>query len=260
MAVEHLTPQQVLDILRECHRQQCANGDADTTLSFDMDSTLAEFHDAMAADFWAWKDVGVFLDWLFDTRVANDTWKSLLVPKRARRLGPLCEHIASQAVTPVIEPVTILGSRCKAAGIFVTLRDRLETRGLDVSELAPSSPLEPVLIHHVQELSPELFKIGAGRIPEIKIRTPLHDWCESGFMLCLVAGLVALRLGGSDSIEYPWAGIVLAGSTFGGALLWASLFITSRMRPSRVEFGGLYDFRDLCRLLAAPKVEQPRTP
>lgn len=252
MAVEHLTPQQVLEILQEYHRQACANGDAFSCLSFGMDSTVEDWRDAMMVDYFKWRNAGITLNWLFNTDISDEIWHDLLIPTKSKKLGPICEQIASKAVAPVIEPLSILGMRCEAAGAFLMLRDQLESRDLDVSDLRPSTPLEPFLINHLEQCYPELIKLGVGRIPEIKIQKRLYDFCLWGFVMCLLVGFISSLCGALGYDDHPAASIVLVGSILMGALLYIGLYVASRMKPHRIHFGNLHDFRDLCRVLVSP--------
>lgn len=254
MEVEPLTPEKVLDVLREHHRQMSANGDAFGFLSFDMDSTVEDWRDAMMADIWKWKEVGAWLNWLFRTHIGDEVWRELLVPTKSKKLRPVCERIAETAVIPVVKPLAILGLRCEAAGVFLSLRDQLQARGLDVSQLGPSTPIEPILIDHADEFYPELIKFGPGRIPKIRVRKPLYDCCLWGLFVTLAASFVAVLLGAFNFGDLLNPGAVSFAVILLGAdlLLVRGLNAASEMKPRRIGFGELRDFRDLCRLLVVP--------
>ena len=59
---------------------------------------------------------------IFGTAIPAHAWKAVLEPARECTLGDVCELVARHAVTPVIEPVTVMGDRSHAAGAFLAVR------------------------------------------------------------------------------------------------------------------------------------------
>ncbi|MCH7871471.1 MAG: hypothetical protein IID33_07200, partial [Planctomycetes bacterium] len=167
-----LSAEDVLAVLTEDYRQQCANGDAASGSTLTLDSTISYWHGALIADDWRYDQVGVYLNGLFDTHFSKATWHATLRPYRRTRLRSVCELIASQAVVADIRPIRILGRECLAAGAFKAIRERLSAAGADVSDLRPSTSLSDFACRNFQEVYREFVRLAPRKIPEMRCVMP----------------------------------------------------------------------------------------
>lgn len=160
------------------------------------------------------------LEHRFGSKLREEWWEAW-TPNHT--VGELCENLATGTRVPVLEPVTILGTRCETAGTFLTLRRMLADAGADVSELGPSSEVKPYL-----DAWPTVFQrfrlATGGRLPVFGAVAPWS--CLLGGLL-VIAGVVLL-------CSAPWllavGGVV---TTFGLS------------RPTRYRLDGMTTFRDL---------------
>lgn len=159
----------------------------------------------------------------------------------------LCHALAQFVEVPAIEPVTVAGHPCRSAGAFLVLRAILADAGVDVADLRPSSPLMPyvwvwpdVFRWHVPRLAP-------GRVPPVRFANRRLTRRIVGAVLGFAGLLFAVWVGRA----FPVLGGVLAAVFVKVFLIdlilapWAA-----RRRNWSVEFGGLYDFRDLANAIA----------
>ena len=89
----------------------------------------------------------------------DDEWFATLKPSHT--VGDFCEAVASLNEVRVIEPSTVLGTRCETAGAFLTLKRMLADNGADVSHLGPSSEVGPYLQERPEVF--QWFRLATGR-------------------------------------------------------------------------------------------------
>lgn len=252
MKTRHLTSNEVLEILKENHRQEVARGDADNSIEFDENLTIKQYCDAMFWDYPDYRGLGSLFNGLFQINVDDEQWKFILLPYKKRRLAYACGFIATQATISSDEPVQILGRTCQPAGIFLQIRDELHRRNVKVDDLRPSSPLMPYCVDHLQEMYATLIRVGRGRIPLIRISKPFYDGASkvllAGILLFLISGISKFFAAISDFaslLQGLGAGLFLVGHL--------GTFIGADLKPRSVEMDGITDFRQLSRFLADKK-------
>src|SRR5262249_12499494 len=132
-----MTPEEVLDGLRDLHCRMTGTVWADAVAELHFDTELTDLvaeeigFDPLVAELY------------FGTGRLPDEWR-----QRVWGFGTvrgLCMALAQFVEVPVIEPVTVLGRPSPSAGAFVTIRALLARAGADVSDLRPSTPLLPYL-------------------------------------------------------------------------------------------------------------------
>jgi hypothetical protein len=162
-------------------------------------------------------------------------------------VGGLCHALAGFAVAPVVEPVTVYGHPDLKAGAFEVVKTLLGNAGADVSELRPSSPLLPYLWLWPDVFQWEVPRLAPGRVPELKFRNRRLARRLLGIFL----GLVGLVFAYWVSRRFPVLGGLLAAAFV--KLFLLDLALTpwaARTRNWSVDFGTLYDFRDLAAAIA----------
>ena len=234
-------PEQILAIFQDWQRLEFGERQTEI-LSFE--TTIGEWLNS--ADFLDWRTLSKSLNKFFETDFSNDDWRAVMKPEGKRTLRNVCELIASRATLPVLNEAKFLGGSCKTASAFLALRAKLQSSGIDVSTIRPSTRLENFLRLHTSVVGTAIVKLAPGRIRGVKVRNNLarrlFGW------ICL-ACLVALVLSGIVSAHF-----LSAGSS---ATLIVSLFgmvVASHFPPASVQIEGVETFADLSRMIALPNI------
>jgi hypothetical protein len=245
---EPATPEYVLAVLRDEHRQQCGYdfmADPGAVLSFH--TTVAEWRDA--CDLKEWPELGHAFNHLWGITCSDDEWRAVLEPADQRRVADMCQLIAGRAVRPVVRPARLLGGTCASAGAFLTIRSLLDEAGAAAEEIAPSTALAQYTRRYAGVFLGPVSRLAPGAIPQVRARTPVYDaalWGLLVAMVCLVAGAC------SGAYLLAAAGAVLFLSLC--ALIWYAALC---LLPSSVEFGELRTFRDLAVVVAEGRPAEP---
>ena len=194
----------------------------------------------------------VLVELYFETGPLPDEWW-----KRVWEFGTvrgLCMALAQFVEVPVIEPVPVLGRPCLATGAFLTVRALVEQAGADVSELRPSSPLMPYLWLWPEVFRWQLPRLAPGRVPEVRFLNRRLTRRVLGAVIGLAGLVFAFWIGR----HFPALGALLAGAfvkLFLLDLLRAPL--AARTQNWSIEFGDLYDFRDLVAAMLGDRQAVP---
>jgi hypothetical protein len=241
-----MTPDEVLDGLRDLHRRMTGAAWIDAVADLRFETELTD----LVIDSIGFEPALVEL--YFDTGPLPDEWW-----QRVWEFGTvrgLCLALAQFVEVPVIEPVVILGRPCRSAGAFLTIRALLARAGADVSELRPSTPLLPYVWLWPGVFRWVLPRMAPGRIPEVRFQNRRL----MRRVLGAVMGFGGLVLSFWVAKHFPALGAVLAG-------VFVKLFLldllrtpfAARTRNWSVEFGDLYDFRDLVAALLNERTASP---
>jgi hypothetical protein len=243
------TPEGVLAVLVDSHRQQCGyDPEADASIQLSFDSTIDDWR--IACDLVDGASLGAALNEEFGLSCSTDQWLEVLEPSESKKLRSVCELIALTGRLERFLPASSLGGSCLAAGVFRSIRSMLGRRGVDVRSLRPSSDLRPYLRSLPGFFAHELGKIVPGILPAIKIHTPVYD----AFVFALVISIFGMPI--AIALASVWVALIFGAimiSCFVGIRL-----VVRHVLPSRVELGTLRTFADLCRHVAVrlPEVEK----
>ncbi|HEX8523676.1 MAG TPA: hypothetical protein VF669_15580 [Tepidisphaeraceae bacterium] len=177
----------------------------------------------------------------FALKLSRQEWDKVLKPFKKRTLSDLCDFITPLATRRYIEPVTILGSESRKAGAFLAVREILQNNGVDVSNLRPSSPLEPYLRKFDKNVLPELIQLAPCTLPQIEAQVGTLGalWLTMG--CCALISTLASCVGFKD-LAVPFS------------IVWVSLFliclIGNGLFPKTPRLGWIRTFRDLSGVLA----------
>ena len=162
-----ITPEEVFFIFKEEHRL-CSQFDveADPTVDLTMDSSIKEWRYSM--DLLPWRKLGKYLNEEFEINISENDWESTLEPSRTKRLGDVCRLISNHAQIEIVKPIKLFGKDCLSASLFKTIKRNLTKRGVDTSDLKPSTMIEPYLKNYFGEFIEQINKNYTGVIPEIK--------------------------------------------------------------------------------------------
>ena len=153
------TSEEIFAIFKEQHRLCSPLDDmADSAFVLERATEIWEWRDAQ--DLLPWHELAQFLNQEFRINVELSVWKGVLTPEDERTMGDLCDFLSTVAEKEIIEPVKRLGAECLSAAIFLTLKKNLNNKGVDVSLLAPSTPLAPFLHNNFSPLMEEVTLTG----------------------------------------------------------------------------------------------------
>lgn len=136
---ERMTPEEVLEVFMVVHHVTSCFEEVEHYCPLSFDMTVADWR--LDMDYLDHNQLGLSFNGWFQTDFTLTQWSQVFHPEKKKALRGVCELIASKAVKPKYHPVTILGSSCMSAGVFLSLREYLRQSGLDVSDVKPSTPL-----------------------------------------------------------------------------------------------------------------------
>lgn len=161
------TPDEVLEIFVEQHRLTSPiDPEADPTAEILADMTVREWR--WANDLLPWKGLYKFLNQEFRINISEEEWKEALEPDRKKSLWGVCQLISKYGDKEIVKPVKLFGAVCLSAATFLTLKRKLAEKGVDVSEMKPSSRLSPYLEKHFSPVLEEITLTGLNPIERIQ--------------------------------------------------------------------------------------------
>jgi hypothetical protein len=241
-AEEPASPEYVLAVERDLHRQQCQfDPEADPEVVLTRDTTVAEWREA--CDLLPWWQLGRALNTFWNIQASDAEWEAVLEPARKKRLSDVCEFIARRASRARIRAPFLFGRRCAAAGAFLTIRSLLHEAGANAGDIRPSTPLGAYARRYGEVLLAANSRLAPGALPPVRVAVPAEDRAMRWFLIgvhVLLAGCCV----GSPLVGAAGSAVMLL------ACAWAS--ISARcLLPSSVEFGSLRTFRDLAVVLSS---------
>ena len=138
--IDRYSPEEVLRIFKEQHRL-CSPLDIEADRNAEITGEMSIRDWRSANDLLGWKELSMFLNKEFRLTIDENTWQQTLEPAKKRNLLEVCELIAKHATIEYFQPKIIFGQECLKANIFLTIKRNLKNKGVDVSELSPSSNL-----------------------------------------------------------------------------------------------------------------------
>jgi hypothetical protein len=244
------TPEYVLAVLRDMHRQQCEydpEADRDADLTFE--TTVADWRGA--CDLIRWPELGWAENEIWGIACSGQEWLAVLEPADQRTLRGVCELIARHARRPVVRPARFFGGTCYPAGVFLTIRSMLRQAGADAAAITPSTPLAEHARRYANLFLGPISRLAPGAMPRVRIRTPVYDAGMYGTLL----GLLGLATGWCSGLS----ALVAAGLVIGFVGYGLTWLAARWLLPASVEFAGLRTFRDLAVALAAAGPEPEAT-
>jgi hypothetical protein len=235
------TPEYVLSVLRDSHRQQCEyDPEVEPDIELTFNSTIDEWR--TVCNLVGWRKLGQALNQVWGINCLNEEWRNVLEPANQKTVQGVCEFIAAHTSQPEIRPARLLGSSCTSSGAFLTIRSLLQEVGVDVEHLRPSTPLAPYTRRHADVFLVSISRLAPGKLPPVKIiETPVYNVA----LVTLLLGWLPIILG--IMTKHYWLSII---GVFIVVISYATTWIATRcLLPSKVEFGGLQTFRDLVEII-----------
>jgi len=185
---QNLSKEDVFFIFKESHRlSSWFDPEADPHAELTIDSTVQDWR--LAVDLLEWKELGRYLNIEFQINISDDTWYSILEPANVMTMLEVCDLISNNARFEVISPVKLLGNECISAAIFRFIKTNFAKRGMDTTDLKPSSKIEPYLKKDFGIFLEQINKNFTGVIKEIKTGKTKFDNLNS---IAWILGIVTL--------------------------------------------------------------------
>jgi hypothetical protein len=246
---EPATPDYVLAVLRDWHRQASAVDEADGEVNLSFETSVDEWRWAYLADIFNWREWAQGQNQLWGIECPDAEWREVLTPPRLKRLHGVCELIARYARRPRIRPACLFGKTCETAGAFLTIRSLLDEAGADAEKIAPSTPLASYTRRYPGVFAWEVSRLSPGVMPPLRVQGPwLKDF--GGYGLAMPLALLPLAAAAYLLGLMLPCQLLVAGSGL-GFLVWMLMawFGHCYLLPRSVEIGDLRTFRDLARVL-----------
>ncbi|AEV33462.1 hypothetical protein Oweho_2492 [Owenweeksia hongkongensis DSM 17368] len=163
------TEEEILEIFKEQHRL-CSPLDPEADLWAEITGEMTVREWRSANDLLGWKKLSEFLNQEFRVQISQEEWQNVLEPARTRKLSEVCRLLTEYAEKDTYEPKTLFGKPCIKAGVFLTIKKNLKDKGVDVSELRPSSSLTAYMDNYFSSVIEEITLTGTKPIDKIETR------------------------------------------------------------------------------------------
>ncbi|MCA9040927.1 MAG: hypothetical protein KDA65_11315 [Planctomycetaceae bacterium] len=245
---EPATPQYVLDLLfSDYHLYHAILPKIFGTKIIEPETSIGDWLHRRELDDLTLDCIALELNEVFHLELSEDNWFEEL--QSARSIWDLAVSLSRHVRRPVLLPITVSGKECFNASAFLALKDMLQQDGVDVTKLAPSTSVKPILNEsltfqtHLRRVLPCLHKevfCEKIRVSGIKELWEHGDLLSYGFWGTLLT--VCLMF-----FYPPAAGIMVIISlcAFVLILLGVPLPVT------RLKFRDIESFRDLTERIAA---------
>lgn len=228
-------PKEILEIIRANYKQQQQYDNIvlkDHELNFE--TTILEWRDI--CDLLETDQLWEYLNFSFQIDIDYQTWQNILEPEDKQTLKELCKFIVSNSEKEIIKPIKLFGQECETAGIFRTLTNKLKNKGIDTSEIKPSSKLETLITKYGAVIIEEINQIDPNVLPPINYKSNwVYKWGLRTFMTLL---LVTIILGFFKSNIAWTTGII---SFIGYLMTW----IGAELKPKQANFENLETIADV---------------
>lgn len=163
------SPSEVFEIFKEQHRL-CSplNPDADPSATITPEMTIHAWR--LANDLLGWKKLSQFLNREFRLDIPAQEWYATLEPPKQRQLIEVCKLISKYAHKDNYEPKILFGHACLKGTVFLAIKRNLQKKGVNVSNLRPSSDLSDYLLSYFSPLIEEITLTGTRPIEKIEVR------------------------------------------------------------------------------------------
>ena len=165
-SINRYSSQEILEIFKEQHRLYSPiDLEADASAEIAADMSIRKWRSAN--DLLGWKELSMFLNQEFRIDVDESIWQQTLEPSKRRKLIDVCELIARHATKEYFQPKIIFGQNCLKASVFLTIKNNLKAKKVDVSELRPSSNLSFYINKYFSPVMEEITLTGTKTIGKL---------------------------------------------------------------------------------------------
>ena len=166
---EKYTAEEILEIFKEQHRL-CSPLDPEADLWAEISSEMKIREWRWANDLLGWKELSKFLNQEFRIDIPEKTWYDTLEPAKSKRLIDVCELISQNATKEYFQEKRLFGKPCLKASVFLTIKRNLEKKGVNVSDLRPSSNLTQYMDKNFSPVLEEITLTGTKPIDKIEMK------------------------------------------------------------------------------------------
>lgn len=241
----NLSKEDVFFIFKESHRlSSWFDPEAEPDVELTLDSTVQEWRNA--DDLLEWKKLGRYLNIEFDINIPDKTWYSTLEPADRIKLIEVCNLISMHAKIPIITPAKAFGIECISLAIFRFIKTNFTNRGMDTSDLKPSSKIETYLKNDFGIFIEQINKHFTGVIPEIKSGKTKYEFIN---LIAVISGVITFFMALKwNSIWYIPASLI-AIALFTGYLNHKEF----KEKDKMMFIPNIETFRDLINLIISKK-------
>jgi hypothetical protein len=230
-------PDEILQLIRANYIQQQQYDDiALKNQDLRFETTIFDWRDI--CDLVGTSELWKYLNYYFHLDASRETWMEILEPDDEKTLADLCQFVADRVEREIIEPIKIMGDYCTTAAIFKSLKRRLADRGLDVSDIRPSSQLEPLVKKYKSVLIEEINQLDPAVLPPIDYKT---NWVYQWGLRVLLTFVVVTAFLAFRKSNWGWlaGGICLVG--------YGMTWLGAWLKPKQASFRHLHTVADLIR-------------
>lgn len=175
---EKYTAEEVLEIFKEQHRL-CSplDPEADLWAEIKAEMTIREWR--WANDLLGWKELSKFLNQEFRIDISEKIWFDTLEPAKHKKLIDVCTLISNHAMKDSYEPKKLFGQSCLKASVFLTIKKNLKLKGVNVSELRPSSSFTEYLNKYFSPVLEEITLTGTKPIEIVQTKKELKGFWKA---------------------------------------------------------------------------------
>lgn len=163
------TPSEIFEIFKEQHRL-CSPLDPDAEPSATITPEMTIHAWRLANDLMGWKKLSQFLNQEFRLDISEQEWYATLEPPKQRQLIDVCKLISRYAHKDNYDLKILFGHACLKGTVFLTIKKNLHKKGVNVSNLRPSSDLADYLGRYFSPMIEEITLTGTRPIEKIEIR------------------------------------------------------------------------------------------
>jgi len=166
---EKYTAKEILEIFKEQHRL-CSPLDPEADLWAEITAEMTVEEWRWANDLLGWKKLYKFLNQEFRIDIPEKIWYETLEPAKSKRLIDVCELISKNATKEYFQEKRLFGEPCLKASVFLTIKRNLEKKGVNVSDLRPSSSLTEYMDKNFSPVLEEITLTGTKPIDKIEMK------------------------------------------------------------------------------------------
>lgn len=241
------TPEYVLSVFLDRENLEW-NTDSLSQVEVTLDSSVEVLYEACG--FYSFDDIFYSTLICFDLEFSD--WFGALRSAEGDTVRDFCELIAARITMPKITLSSFCGRTCRPASVFLTIRSMMHDAGVDVADVAPSTPLEEYTRKNLELFLGPIAKLSPGSLPDFDID-------DRGFLLLeclkalwhiptLVTFFLALCGNSSSYIFIVTISVLL--------FLYLLVEVKSNDKYASVQIGELRTFRDLAEKIATHRSTQ----
>lgn len=202
-------------------------------MDFDLESSIFEWKDA--CDLVDSKTLAKIYHKKFRIDRPTSELENIFLDENNRTVFDFCEYISKHAKRENIKPIKLLGQNCQTASIFRTLKQNLTKKGVDTTQLKPSSEINPFFLKYGGILIDEVNRIAPGTMSEFEYKS--HKLSRIGRNIMFIGFFAMIGIWSVWNFNW-WLILPL--------ILGIIIFqIGDRKQPEKLNLSGFQNFREL---------------